>query len=179
MEWINVDEKYLDYLRETEERIPYTDYGSDKYKPFFGILFETDDLYYVTQVSHAQDRHYRMKQQKDFFKIYDPKNPRRLIAGINLKYMFPSPKQYVYPFKRKNIHTYRSFKSEDAKSKYIDLLDTEMKVINTMDMENKARVVYNTKCNNPEDNLSKRCIDFKDMERLAKLYNPKKVKNTD
>ena len=40
MEWINVDETFLDYLRESEERIPRTDYGKDKYKPFFGILFE-------------------------------------------------------------------------------------------------------------------------------------------
>lgn len=52
MKWINVNEKYLDYLRETEKRIPKTDYGTDRYKPFFGILFEVDDLYYITQVSH-------------------------------------------------------------------------------------------------------------------------------
>ena len=48
MKWINVDEKYLDYLRSIEHRIPMTDYGSDKYKPFFGVLFEIDNLYYVT-----------------------------------------------------------------------------------------------------------------------------------
>ena len=33
MNWINVNEDYLDYLRETEGRIPRTDYGTDKYKP--------------------------------------------------------------------------------------------------------------------------------------------------
>ena len=36
MEWINVNEKYLDFLRAFEGRIPHTDYGTDKYKPFFG-----------------------------------------------------------------------------------------------------------------------------------------------
>lgn len=41
--------------------------GSDKYKPFFGVLFETDNLYYVTQVSHPQKRHQKMTQQKDFY----------------------------------------------------------------------------------------------------------------
>ena len=51
MKWINVNEKYLNYLRAFEGRIPRTDYGSDKYKPFFGILFETEDFYYITQVS--------------------------------------------------------------------------------------------------------------------------------
>ena len=68
MKWINVDEEYLDYLRSFEKRIPKTDYGSNKYKPFFGILFETDNLYYVTQVSHPQKRHKKLKQQKDFYK---------------------------------------------------------------------------------------------------------------
>ena len=59
--WINVNEKYLDFLRSFEKRIPRTDYGSDKYKPFFGILFEKDDLFYITQISHAQPRHLKMK----------------------------------------------------------------------------------------------------------------------
>ena len=72
MKWINVNEKYLDYLRAFEGRIPRTDYGSDKYKPYFGIYFETEDFYYITLVSHAQPRHQKMKKQPDFFKIYDP-----------------------------------------------------------------------------------------------------------
>ena len=48
MRWINVNEKYLDYLRAVENRIPRTDYGTDRYKPFFGVLFEVDDLYVIT-----------------------------------------------------------------------------------------------------------------------------------
>lgn len=34
MKWINVNESYLDYLRNVERRIPKTDYGKDRYKPF-------------------------------------------------------------------------------------------------------------------------------------------------
>ena len=37
MDWINVNGKYLDYLRGVEGRIPYTDYGNDKYKPSVGF----------------------------------------------------------------------------------------------------------------------------------------------
>lgn len=29
MEWINVNEQYLDYLRTIESRIPYTNYGNE------------------------------------------------------------------------------------------------------------------------------------------------------
>ena len=92
MKWIHVNESYLDYLRNVEKRIPKTDYGTDKYKPFFGVLFEKDGLYYITQVSHPQKRHQKMGQQKDFYKLFDLKNPKRLIAVVNLNYMFPIPK---------------------------------------------------------------------------------------
>lgn len=168
---INVNEKYLDYLRETERRIPRTDYGTDRYKPFFGVLFEVSDLYYITQVSHPQERHKKLKQQKDFYKLFDPKNPKRLIAVVNLNYMFPIPKDQTTPFVKKNIHTYRTFKSEKEKSQYIDLLDTELSVINTMDIGSKAKDLYMLKYDNPDDNISKRCIDFKAMEQLAVLYH--------
>ena len=170
MKWINLNEEYLNYLRKTEKRIPQTDYGTDKYKPFFGVLFEIGDLYYVTQVSHAQQRHQKLKQQTDFYKIFDPKNPKRLIAVVNLNYMFPIPKSQTTPFEKKNIHTYRTFKNETEKSKYIDLLDTELSVINSMDIGTKAKELYDLKYDKPEHVVSKRCIDFKNMEQLAIQY---------
>lgn len=172
MKWINVDEKYLDYLRSIEKRIPKTDYGSDRYKPFFGVLFEKDDLYYITQVSHPQDRHKNLKQQRDFYKIFDPVNTNRLIAVVNLNYMFPIPKDHTYEFKKKEIHLYRTFKTEEEKGKYIDLLNTEMKVINKMNLGKKALELYNLKYDKPFDKVSKRCLDFKMLETCAKSYNP-------
>lgn len=171
MKWINVNEAYLDYLRKSEKRIPRTDYGSNRYKPVFGILFEIGDLYYITQVSHPQSRHNKLKQQKDFYKVFDPKTPNRLIAVINLNYMFPIPKTQTTPFIKKEIHTYRTFSSETEKSKYIDLLDTELSVINSMDIGNKAERLYKLKYDKPEDIVSKRCIDFKAMEHLALQYH--------
>ena len=177
MNWINVNEDYLDYLRETEGRIPRTDYGTDKYKPFFGILFEVDDLYYITQVSHPQQWHRNLKQQKDFYKLFDPKNPNRLIAVVNLNYMFPIPKEQTTPFVKKDIHTYRTFKTEMEKSKYIDLLDTELSVINSMDLGTKAQELYKLKYDVPDNVVSKRCIDFKAMEQLAVKYNNKENKD--
>ena len=179
MKWINVDENYLDYLRTVENRIPRTDYGSDKYKPFFGVLFETDNLYYITQVSHPQKRHQKMTQQKDFYKLYYPNNPTRLIAFVNLNNMFPIPKESNYNFEKKEIDAYRTFKSEKEKSKYIHLLDTELKVINTLNLDEKALFVYNLKYEKPDDKVSKRCIDFKNMEKLAKLYSQESSKGTD
>ncbi len=41
--WVVVDEKYLNYLRDIEPKIPYSDYGENKFKPFLGELFEIGD----------------------------------------------------------------------------------------------------------------------------------------
>ncbi len=173
MNWVNVDERYLDYLRSYESRVPFSDYGANKYKPFFGILFETDDLLYITQISHAQSRHLNMKQQKDFYKIYDPATPSRLLAVVNLNYMFPVPKSEAYPFEKKKIDTYRTFSSEMEKSKYIDLLDTELKVINGMDLDIAAKKIYENKYKFPESAIAKRSLDFKELEKYAKRWNAK------
>jgi len=177
MKWIHVNENYLDYLRNVEKRIPKTDYGTDKYKPFFGVLFEKDGLYYITQVSHPQKRHQKMGQQKDFYKLFDLKNPKRLIAVVNLNYMFPIPKECTQEFEKKKIDTYRSFESEEAKSRYINLLDSELKAINKLDLGTKALELYNLKYDKPENTISKRCIDFKGMEQLAKMYQNKEDTN--
>lgn len=47
----------------------------------------------------------------------------------------------------------------------------ELSVINSMDIGNKARELYNLKYEQPENIISKRYIDFKYMEKLAVLYN--------
>lgn len=68
--WKIINEDYTDYLRNKyESRIPHTDYGADKFKPFFGELFRINDLVYVTQVTSPKPRHYKLKESIDFYKI--------------------------------------------------------------------------------------------------------------
>ena len=169
MNWLVIDEKYLDYLRKTEPRIPFSDYGKDKYKPFFGVLFETEKFYYVTQISHPQTRHMKMKANQDFKKVYLP-DSNRLIAVINLNYMFPIPKSLYQQLEYKDVDKHRTFMNETEKSKYIDLMKTELKIINTMNLEKSSFHIYKNKYEKPDSDLAKRCIDFKQMEKLALQY---------
>lgn len=171
--WLILDEKYLDDLRTSvEPRIPHMDYGKDKLKPFFGVLFEKDDLYYVTQVSHFnQSKHAFMKNAMDFRKIYIPS---KILGGqdipacvVNLNYMFPIPKSLVKNLEYKDITMYRTFKSEQEKSKYIDLLRSELKAINAMNIEDMAKKLYNLKSEHPENRVSLRCFDFAKLEQYA------------
>ena len=173
--WLVVDEKYLDYLRENaDSRIPLSDYGADKYKPFFGVLFEQDDLLYVTQISHAQPRHAKLKNSLDFKKIFipnkDAKKPDRFVAVVNLNYMFPIHKSLVHNLEFKDIEKYRTFSSLDEKSKYIDLLSEELKAINSLGLEKAAQQLYSLKKTIPEHNVAKRCLDFLELEKHAIKY---------
>lgn len=171
MYWINVNEKYLDYLRQVDNRIPYTNYGQGKYKPFFGVLFETDDFCYVTQISHPQPQHQKLKQTRDFYKIYDTvKDASRLIGVIHLNYMFPIPRSEFEVFQMSKIREYRSFKSETEKSKYIDLLRREIREINKLPLEKNAKLIYENKYKYPNDWISKRALDFKNLEVYARKW---------
>ena len=40
-----------------------------------------------------------------------------------------------------------------------------------MDLGTKALQLYHLKYTDPNNTVSKRCIDFKDMEKWAKLYS--------
>ena len=169
MDWLVIPEEYLNYLRNTEKHIPLSDYGKDKYKPFFGALFEVGDLVYVTQISHPQPRHQTMKNNLDFKKVYHPTD-NRLIAVINLNYMFPIPKSLYKILQYKDIELYRTFSNSVEKSKYIDLLKTELSVIASMNLGVAARKIYENKYSNPSSFLAQRCLDYKMLEQMAKDY---------
>lgn len=171
MKWYFIDNDYLDYLRDFENRIPKTDYGQDKFKPFFGSLFEVENLVYVTQVSHAKYRHQKLKANLDFIKIYN--NNDDLIAIVNLNYMFPVPKNYLIECNYKEIEKFRSFKNDIEKSKYINLLKKELKSINNNSLDIKAKQLYDFKYKFPQNSISKRCLEFKELEKMSILYEKK------
>jgi protein AbiQ len=165
IEWKVPDDTYLDFLRDNyERRIPFSDYGDDKHKPFFGSLFEIDEMVYISQVSHPQDRHRTMTQQLDFYKIYHP-DDNRLIAVVNLNYMFPIHKSLLINLQYKNIDQYRTFKSIEEKSKYIDLLSNELKQINNLPLITNSKRIYLLKYEHPDAKVSLRSFDFKKLEQ--------------
>ncbi|MCE5220065.1 MAG: type III toxin-antitoxin system ToxN/AbiQ family toxin [Clostridium sp.] len=168
--WKIVNEFYLNYLRDNyESRIPYSNYGDDKYKPFFSPLFEINDLIYITQISHPQKRHYELKKNIDFYKIYHP-NDGRLLAVINLNYMFPIHNSLMADLRYKSIENYRLFKYEEEKSKYIDLLRIELNIINKLPLQKNAFKIYNMKYKYPDNFISQRSFDFKKLEDACFKY---------
>lgn len=168
LKWVSIPEDYLNYLRDKgDKRIPHSDYGKDKYKPFFGVLFTIGNYAYVTQISHPQQRHLTMTESPDFKKIYDG---TRLLCVVNLNYMFPVPVSELEYIQYANIEQYRSFVDDNEKSKYILLLRKELQIINTKDIGNAAKSVYDKKYLYPKSQLAMRCLDFRMLESLADNY---------
>lgn len=166
--WIIINESYLDYLRKDyESRIPRTDYGEDKMKPFFGTLMTVGDLVYVTQVSSAKSRHQNLKSQLDFYKIYRGDS---LISVINLNYMFPVPKSEISTLEYSKLSDYVKFSTEKKKSDYVALLKYELYEIQKLPLEGNAKIIYNLKYENPEHNISRRSFDFKHLEVGASYW---------
>lgn len=170
MKWIIIDAEYLDYLRVIEKRIPYTHYGKKGYKPFFGPLFETDEFFYVTQVSSPKDRHLTMKENLDFYKIFYP-GREQLIGVININYMLPIPKDGVrYITNYSILDELRQFSSESERSKYIQLIKKELKQLNLRDLAQPSQRLYNMKCNGIQNKFCSRCFDFTELEERAFLW---------
>ena len=186
MKWVIVSEKYLNYLRNKyDNRIPYTNYGENKFKPFFGELFKINEYSYITQITSYKPRLDKIKEGKDFYKIY--KN-NKLIACINLNYMFPVLTKDLYYIKNYNdIDKFRQFNSLKEKSNYITLLKYELEEINKKPITISAKYLYKNKYEKPNNNLSKRCLDYKNLEKGCKEYdiliktqiyeNQKEIKN--
>ncbi len=169
--WKIVDERYLDFLRDNyEPRIPHSNYGKDKYKPFFGELFRIGRMSYISQISSPKERHYDMKDSMDFIKIYDPKTKSRLLGVINLNYMFPIATGGLEDLDYRTIDNHRTFSSEAEKSNYIRLLKMQMKQMNTLDLGKRAFTLYNHQLSYPESLISLRCFDFKMLESACHRF---------
>lgn len=165
--WKIINDDYLNYLRKFESRIPKTDYGNNKIKPFFGELMTIEDIVYVTQVSSPKERHQKLKQALDFYKLHNGNN---FIAVVNLNFMFPVPKSEIKDLNYKNIDNYVNFPSKTYKNNYIALLKTELKIINQFDLHSAAQKLYDLKSSDPHNKISQRCLDFKLLESYALSY---------
>lgn len=78
--------------------------------------------------------------------------------------MFPVPITELSDMQYKDIDQYVKFKTEQDKSKYIQLLKYELSEINKLGLETASVDLYKRKYDKPKDSVSLRCFDFKALE---------------
>lgn len=178
MKWCKIDNKYLLYLKNFETRIPDFEYstlrtngGTKKlFKPFFYMLKDCGSYCFVGQVNHYNPiKHGKLRDMLDFKKVYDLSSNNPLCV-VNLNYVFPVPKTEIIDITSSNISKERDFDNNIEKSQYINLLNRELKSINSMDLEYSFDKLYNLKAFNPKHKVSQRCFDYSFLEEKCELW---------
>lgn len=84
----HIDMKYIWDLSNKDDNVMSTSPQINKEKrPFVGIVVICDSKKYCIPLSSPKPKHYKMKNDKDFSKIYDKK--QKLIGVLNFNSMIP------------------------------------------------------------------------------------------
>ena len=169
LQWYVVNKRYIKYLQKYDNLVQNVNYGKNALKPYIGIILEVNNFDYYVPISSFKKKYYNKNEGKDLIKL---KAGTKILGIINLNNMIPITYNQVEKLSFKNIENYRSFKNEQEKIKYINLLNYELNIINKRMTEilRKSRALYNEKIDNPDSPLSKRCCNFKLLEQKCLEY---------
>lgn len=150
-----VDNKYFDFLREVEPRVPYV---KDN-RPFIGIVLKIHYKNYFAPLGSPKEKHKTMKKQKDFLKI---KNGE--LGVINFNNMIPIPISKCHKIDIDNMEDkrYKTLLNNQVAwcNIHIDeIIETAEKLYELICYSNKATTI-----------LRNRCCDFRLLERKCVEY---------
>ena len=153
MNFYMIDKKYLEYLRQFEPHIYFSD-GDKENRKFVGVLFEIGEIKYYAPLTSQVEKKYNT----DFHIYYNDK----IIANIKLNNMIP-----VIDDSLIKLYNYKIYKNDNDKEiKYKVLLKKEMKYINNniVRLNKMVKKIYDGKIKNPT------IFNFAFLEEKAKEY---------
>ena len=158
---VRVSSDYCDYLRKFDNKVAYNKYEKEL-RPFIGILFKIDECEYFAPLSSPKEKHKKMKNTVDFFKI---KNGE--LGAVNFNNMIPVNKNnYSLVELNKETLTISEFKYQKLLREQLEWLNA-----NYYQVKNKSFKLYNLYNNGKlPENIMKRCCNFKLLEEKCKQY---------
>lgn len=162
MKYVYINDRYMEYLRKIQPRIPYSDYGT-RYKPFIGILIKHDDKCFVAPVSSYKKKYEAIKDSPSLITIYDHKY-NRPISVVNLSNMFPAPENEIIEVQYRNIDLFRYFENDYEKGQFIAFLKKQLDEIKKLKIEQQAQKIYDIKVNQLPSFAGSRCLNFRHLE---------------
>ena len=158
---VRVSSDYCDYLRKFDNKVAYNKYEKEL-RPFIGILFKIDECEYFAPLSSPKEKHKKMKNTVDFFKI---KNGE--LGAVNFNNMIPvSKNNYSLVELNKETLTVSEFKYQKLLREQLEWLNA-----NYYQVKNKSFKLYNLYNNGKlPENIMKRCCNFKLLEEKCKQY---------
>ncbi len=162
---VQLDEKYCDYLREFDNKVPYN-FAKKKIRPFVGVLFTVNKFKYFAPLSSPKPKHIKMISKMDFLKIDGGK-----LGAINFNNMLPVMDNNI-------IYIDLNAESDNNNERqYLNLLKKQLSWLNrySKNLHEKAKKLYDKYIDgtlNPA--IAERCCNFKLLEKKCKEYNRKK-----
>ena len=153
----DIDEKYIDYLKKFDSKIPNVRYVSNN-KFVTGILLSISNYEYYAPVSS-----FNIKQRTNFIiRDYDNK----ALSSIRFCFMFPVPTTI-----KNKVLTLKDFSKETTQNQIF--LRKELNYVNrNIDkILKQAKSVYEKRISNKQTYIIN-CCDFKLLEEKCKLYSP-------
>ena len=168
MDWYAIDKDYIKYLKDFDIYVPNIEY-KDRMKCFLGILLKSDDMDYFAPLTSYKPKFTNMKNDIDFYKIVNSKT-QKIYGAIDLNNMIPVTSENYTKITFDNLQQFREFTSLRDKKMYWKLLCTEASYIDENLILENAEKLYRLKEQRPNNNISKRCCDFKLLEEKCKEY---------
>lgn len=158
---VRVNSDYCDYLRKFDNRVSYNKYEKEL-RPFIGVLFKIDSYEYFAPLSSPKEKHKKMKNTVDFFKI---KNGE--LGAVNFNNMIPvSKNNYSLVDLNKETLTISELKYQALLREQLDWLNT-----NYIQVRNKSQKLYQLYITGKlSENIKSRCCNFKLLEEKCMEY---------
>ncbi|MGL5356516.1 MAG: type III toxin-antitoxin system ToxN/AbiQ family toxin [Cetobacterium sp.] len=156
MKIIYIKEKYIDYLRSFDSKVPH---NKNESRPYIGILFQINSFLYFAPLTSPKEKHKKMVEKIDFIKL---KNGE--LGAINLNNMLPVVENQILYFdinslKDKKIKEYNKFLDQIR-----ELNSKRDKIIKNANSLYKKVTVDEIK------GYKEKCCDFKLLEKVAQKY---------
>lgn len=180
MKIYTIKETYINYLKLFDSRVPNVNYAG-RMKPFIGIVLHAKSGYdYFCPLTSYKPKFTAVNDTITFMKITDQRN-NHILGALKFNYMIPVPKHEVIEINEQNLDEFISFSTAAEKSKYWNLLNLELRIINKQKYRvlSKAERLYDiclTEVEQPINNyclnfnlLDQKCRDF-EMQKCTHLY---------
>ena len=163
-----IDMKYIRNLAKKDENVRSVSPQITKEKrPFVGIVVVYNDKQYCIPFSSPKPKHYQMKNDVDFTKMFDEQN--KLIGVLNFNNMIPVDKSVLIPF---NFEITKNDTPEQIHYKKMVKKQLNWCQKNQVSIVAKANKLYQISTETPEKsrNLTRRCCDFLKLEQELKKW---------
>ncbi len=162
---VRVNSEYCNYLRNFDNKVSYNKYEKEL-RPFIGILFKINSCEYFAPLSSPKEKHKKMRNTVDFFKIKNGK-----LGAVNFNNMIPV-KEKNYSLVDLNKETLTI-----SELKYQKLLREQLAWLNAnyIQVKNKSLKLYQLYIiGKLSKNIKARCCNFKLLEEKCIEYNERK-----